>query len=247
MNQSKSLPRSFQTLAAWSKALMGLSLLAVASGASGPAIAAETSLNLTAYLSAQADLQPSLEPLDFSQVQQGRCDRAATAGVTDQTISQANLTTPSFWWARDQISAQPQFGGKLLDSWLACPGQADRTNRVDFIVNQQVWSLLDYLDRYDFVQQIGTVASGYGYNMRVFSRQGGLLAAYTCDFAARGVATREPGDRGVKVASANLSISALAPTIVCNLSLDSSGKAGFRGHSSSFDGLSPKGSGTIQP
>ena len=98
--------------------------------------------------------------------------------------------------------------------------------------------------------KIGTVASGYGYNMRVFNRQGGLLAAYTCDFVAdREVGTRDPADRqrGVRVASANLSVAALAPTIVCNLSLDSSGKAGLQGRSSSFDGFSPKGPGTIQP
>ena len=144
---------SFQILAAWSKAMLGTSLLTVTIGVNKPAIAAETSPHLTDYLSAQANLQPSLEPLNFSQVQQGHCDTAATAGVTDQTISQANLTIPSFWWARDQISAQPQFGSKLLDSWLACSGQASSDRRADFIVNQQAWSLLDYLDRYDFVQQ----------------------------------------------------------------------------------------------
>ncbi len=246
------MQQPFQTPTAWSKTLIKVSLLLVTIGASQQAISAEIPPNVTAYLSTQAALQPSLEPLDFSQVQQGKCGAAATLGVTDQSISQSNLTIPSFWWTRDQISAQPQFGSKLLDTWLACPGQTDSASRVDFIVNQQVWSLLDYLDRYGVVQQLGKVARGFGYNTRVFNRQGGLLAAYTCNFAAdNGVATRELTDRqrGVKVASADLSNSlpALDSAIVCNLALDSSGRAGFRVRPSPLDGLSPRGSGTIQP
>lgn len=249
MNQSRA-QQTFQTSAGWSQVLIGASLLGVVIAASQTAIAAETPPYITAHLSAQAAIRPSLEPPNFSQIQQGKCGASSTAGVTDQSISQSNLTIPSFWWARDQISAQPQFGSKLLDTWLACPGQNGSASRVDFVVNQQVWSLLDYLDRYDFVQHIGTVARSYDYNMRVFDRQGGLLAAYTCNFAAaNGVVTRELSDRprGVKVASANLSNSSLAPAIVCNLALDSSGSAGLRGHSNPLDGLSPRGSGTIQP
>ena len=251
MNQGEATQQPFQTSAAWLKTLVGVSLLGVTIGANEPAIGAETPLNITAHLSAQANLQPSLEPLNFSQVQQGSCGASSVAGVTDQSISQDNLTIPSFWWARDQISAQPQFGSKLLDTWLACPSQNGSASRVDFIVNQQVWSLLDYLDRYDFVQNIGTVASSYGYDMRVFNRQGGLLAAYTCNFADSRVGVRGMTDRPreVKIASADLfnPSPSLEPAIVCNLALDSSGKAGFRGRSSSFDGLSPKGPGTIQP
>ncbi len=55
--------------------------------------------------------------------------------------------------------------------------------RVDFVVNRQVWSLLDYLQRYGFIHEFGTVASSYGYNIRIFDSQANLLAAYTCDFS----------------------------------------------------------------
>ncbi|MCY7322668.1 MAG: hypothetical protein LH660_12925 [Phormidesmis sp. CAN_BIN36] len=243
------MQQTFQT-AGWSQMLIGISLLVIAIETGQTAIAAETPPDITAHLSAQAAIQSSLEPPNFSQIQQGKCGTSSTAGVTDQSISQANLTIPSFWWARDQISAQPQFGSKLLDTWLACPGQNGSASRVDFVVNQQVWSLLDYLDRYDFVQHIGTVARSYGYDMRVFSRQGGFLAAYTCNFAAaNGAGVREltSRQRGVKVASASLSNPSLAPAIVCDLALDSSGRAGLRGRSKPLDGLSPRGSGTIQP
>ncbi len=253
MNQGSAIQRLFQISAAWSQTLIGVSLLVVAIEISEKAIAAETPPNITTHLSNQAALQPSLEPLDLSQIQQGRCGASSTLGVTDQSISQDNLTIPSFWWAQEQISAQPQFGNKLLDTWLACPGQTNRTNRVDFVVNQQVWSLLDYLHRYDFVHHLGTVARGYGYNMRVFDRQGGLLAAYTCGFGAETAEAETKAltdrQRGVKVASTNLSNPgpSLASAIVCNLALDSSNKAGFRGRSSSFDEFSPKGSGMIRP
>jgi len=244
MNQSRTMEQSGQTAVTGSQALMTASLLWVAIGASQPAFSANIP-SITAHLSAQSALQPSLEPLDLTQ-----CG-TATSGITDSSISQAHLTVPSFWWTRDQISAQPQFGSKLLDTWLACPHQKSSVSQVDFVVNQQAWSLLDYLERYDFVQQIGTVASGYGYDMRVFNRQGGLLAAYTCDFAGNIIGTRELNDRhGVKVASADLSQASpsLAPSaLICNLSLDSSGKAGFRGRSNSLDGTVPKGNGTIQP
>lgn len=236
------MEQSGQTAVIGSQALMTASLLWVAIGASQPAFSANIP-SITAHLSAQSTLQPSLEPLNLTQ-----CSPSGS-GITDSSISQAHLTVPSFWWTRDQISAQPQFGGKLLDTWLACPHQ-NSVSRVDFVVNQQAWSLLDYLERYDFVRQIGTVAIGYGYDMRVFSRQGGLLAAYTCDFERNIVGTREFNDRpGVKVASADLSQTppSLTPSLICNLSLNSSGKAGFRGRSNSLDGVVPKGNGTIQP
>ncbi len=243
MNQGRTIQQSWRTAAIGSQAFVTASLLWMAIGSSQPAFSANIP-SITAYLSTQSVLQPSLEPLDLTQ-----CSTAAS-GITDSTISQAHLTVPSFWWTRDQISAQPQFGSKLLDTWLACPSQKSSVSRVDFVVNQQAWSLLDYLDRYDFVQQIGTVASGYSYDMRVFNPQGGLLAAYTCDFERNIVGTRELNDRhGVKVASADLSQTSpsQAPALICNLSLDSSGKAGFRGRSNSLDGTVPKGNGTIQP
>ncbi len=245
MNQSRAMQQMGQTILIRSQALMRASLLWMAIGASHPAFSANVP-PITAHLSAQSTLQPSLQPLDLS-----RCS-TATSGITDSSISQETLTVPSFWWTRDQIAAQPQFGSKLLDTWLACPSQNRTLSRVDFVVNQQVWSLLDYLDRYDFVQQIGTVASGYGYDMRVFNHQGGLLAAYTCDFGGNIAETGILNDQqsGVKVASADLSQASplQAPAVpMCNLSLDSSGKSGFRGRSNSPGGVVPKGSGTIQP
>ncbi|MGV0027457.1 hypothetical protein [Phormidesmis priestleyi] len=179
-------------------------------------------------------LQPSLAPLDFEKLQQGLC-ADQTPGITETSISKTDLTIPSFWWARDQIAAQPQFGSRLLDRWLACSGQSSTPSRADFVVNQQVWSLLDYLERYQFVQKLGTESSSFGYNMRIFNRQGTLLAAYTCDFQ-KAVAARSAENRQPK-----------AQNSTCALSLDSSGRAGFRGRPNAIDAGFPKGGGTAQP
>lgn len=108
-----------------------------------------------------------------------RLDRGASLDssvTTSDTISQYELTIPSLWWAKEQ------FGGKLLDNWLAYPGDGTTAARIDLVVNQQIWILLDYLQRYEFVNHFGNVARDYGYNVRVFNHEKELLATYTCDF-----------------------------------------------------------------
>ncbi|NJR52368.1 MAG: hypothetical protein HC780_25130 [Leptolyngbyaceae cyanobacterium CSU_1_3] len=202
-----------------------------------------------------SSLQPSLAPLDFNLVEEGLC-ADNTPGVTNTSVSQVELTTPSFWWIRDQIAAQPKFGSKLLDRWLACPSQGAAPQRADFIVNQQVWSLLDYLERYKLVHELGTAARDYDYNIRIFNRQGVLLAAYTCDFAGALVATatqkeltpRAQGSTSNSQGSTHSQLLTPNPQpTACALALDSSGKAGFRGRSTGIDGAFPRGGGTPQP
>lgn len=117
---------------------------------------------------------PSLEPFNVTYLRE---DAVIPPDVITHTnISQTNLTVPSLWWANQQ------FGQPLVETWFAYPNAEQR--RVDFVVNRQVWSLLDYLKRYEFLHHMGTVARSYGYNTRVFNRQGEALAAYTCDFNA---------------------------------------------------------------
>ncbi|WP_427158963.1 hypothetical protein ACQFX9_23680 [Aliinostoc sp. HNIBRCY26] len=96
--------------------------------------------------------------------------------ITANTIKLTELTTPSLWLAQE-ISQN-----KLLDNWIAYPGNQTESNRVDLVVNQQIWSLLDYVERYEFVNRLGSAARKDNYNMRVFNYQGDLLATYTCNF-----------------------------------------------------------------
>ncbi|HEY9846591.1 MAG TPA: hypothetical protein V6D03_10375, partial [Candidatus Caenarcaniphilales bacterium] len=91
--------------------------------------------------------------------------------------SQAGLTVPSLWWAAEQ------FGNKLLDRWSAYPQRSKAPGRVEIVVRPEIWRLLDYLERYAFVNQFGAAASDYGYNLQVFDREKNLLATYTCDFS----------------------------------------------------------------
>lgn len=160
--------------------------------------------------------QPSKAPLELSRLQPSgtlndgditaytiNCDRSSV--FTANTICQQQLTIPSLWWAHEQ------FGDKLLDNWLAYPATSTTPARIDLVANRQIWSLLDYLERYEFVNHFGAVARDYGYNVRVFNYQKELLATYTCNFN-----TTPP---------------------LCNVQLEATGNARVRG--SSAEGASP--------
>ena len=152
--------------------------------------------------------QPSSAPLELSLLTPSASldNKSATtanniscnnrAVITANTICPQGLTIPSLWWTKEQ------FGGKVLDNWLAYQSNGTTAARIDLVVNRQNWSLLDYLQRYDFVNHFGTVARDYGYNVRVFNYQKELLATYTCNFST-------------------------TPRL-CNIQLDATGKGGLR-------------------
>ncbi len=98
--------------------------------------------------------------------------------VTANTINQGQLSVPSLWWTKENAE------NKLLDNWIVYPASDNEPKRIDLVVNQQIWSLLDYLERYHFVNALGTVARNQGYNVRVFNYQEERLATYTCNFAS---------------------------------------------------------------
>ncbi|MBC1219765.1 hypothetical protein GNF10_29530 [Nostoc sp. UCD121] len=97
--------------------------------------------------------------------------------ITANTIHPQGLTVPSLWWAQQNSER------KLLDNWIAYPASDKEPARVDLIVNQQIWSLLEYIERYDFVNRLGSAARNFGYNVRVFNYQKEPLATYTCNFS----------------------------------------------------------------
>lgn len=115
---------------------------------------------------------PSDDPLELSLLNDPN-----GSVITADTIAPEGLTVPSLWWAKE-ISEN-----KLLDNWIAYPAAAQEPARVDLIVNQQIWSLLDYLERYKFVNRLGLISRNFGYNIRVFNYQQELLATYTCNLA----------------------------------------------------------------
>ncbi len=222
--------------------VLGTSVLLLVTGITQSAVLSE-GLNAAAP-SFKSALVPSSEPFVFAQMRDGSCS-SSVKGTTESSMSESGLTVPSFWWLRDEISAQAQFGRRLIDRWLACPGTNGQSNRVDFLVNQQVWSLLDYLERYQFVHRLGTVAGDYRHNVRVFNRQGSLLAAYTCAFNTDVANTKETVDT---LKSGTLKSNKLKSqaSLACSLALDSTGKFGIRGRTSP-DGLLPTENDTVRP
>jgi len=162
------------------------------------------------------------EPLNIPQVSQYRSGAIPADGsiITEGTISQTDLTIPSLWWAEEQ------FGGTLLDYWVAHTGAGDTPRRVDLLVNQQVWAQSNYLDRYAFINHFGTSASDFGYSTRIFNWQGDLLGAYICEFV-----TLSPAEA---VANRPLNLVAdgfpgTAPN--CQVFLDSTGRGALTGTS----------------
>lgn len=95
--------------------------------------------------------------------------------VTANTISQMSLTQPSLWWAMEQYDP---YGGRLIVNWIAYPEK----QRIDLVVNRQLWALEDYIGHYAFVSKMGMTARDFGYNLRLFNQQESCLGTYACDF-----------------------------------------------------------------
>ncbi|MFN4875343.1 MAG: hypothetical protein ACK5GT_02595 [Aphanizomenon sp.] len=121
-------------------------------------------------------LRPSNAPLELNLLSQPK-DNIITA----KTIDPQKLTVPSLWWSKQTSE------NKLLDNWIAYPASSTEPPRADLIVNQQIWSLLDYLEKYGFVNNLGRIANKSGYNIRVFNYQKEMLGTYTCNFSQRPV------------------------------------------------------------
>jgi hypothetical protein len=100
--------------------------------------------------------------------------------ITADTVSLIKMTMPSLWWASEQSPPN------LISNWIA-----DRTqNQVYLVVNPQYWNILDYVDRYAFVDRFGRVSRGYGYNLRLCTDRKIVLAEYQCNKIANSTSCR---------------------------------------------------------
>lgn len=103
---------------------------------------------------------------------------------SDSRASADTMTLPSLWWSRDLLT--PRLGGRrLVDSWMSYRVKDSGTAVVDVIVNAQIWSVLTYNERYAVLNQFGTAARDFGYNVRFFqgnSRSYRMMGLYACDF-----------------------------------------------------------------
>lgn len=223
-------------------------------------------------LSAQAQSAPprrslrTLPPFSLQQIETGFCP-GNIPGVRDRIDFRPNLSLPSLWLARDQFAARAKFGSKLLEAWLACPQHEQDPAQVNVVINQQLWSLLDYLERYQFLNEFGSAARKEGYDLTLYNQQGSKMAAYSCtasiaaassaSLSAQAVSGNKAladkatpdlshadsqGDRSSSTSIAPQA--AITPMPTCHLDL---GSGGIRSQSSGFDGELPIGNGIGQP
>lgn len=144
--------------------------------------------------------------------------------VTSKTISSTHLTPPSLWWIADQLASEEQYGNKFIQEWVAYPVQSGKPGRLDLLVNRQQWSLLDYLQRYQFVHRFGAVARAYGYNTRIYDNPDSLpVALLVCDFSTAAMRSLP-----LSVANANATGGSFQPSaqtnavddVMCQLKVD---------------------------
>ncbi len=100
--------------------------------------------------------------------------------ITSQTVCQSGLTLPSLWWTKEQVAQELRTSGKLVSDWSAQLKTSDAPGQVRLVVNPQLWSLMDYFERYDFVSNFGLAAKGFGYQTEIYNTKGTRLASYIC-------------------------------------------------------------------
>lgn len=150
----------------WSQPVLGIALLLSSLTILGSQLASAQKPSVPAA---------SLEPLDSKLLELTALPPDCNC-VNANTISPTDLTQPSLWWAEDQFK---KLNGKLIQNWIAYRDK----NRVDVVVNRQLWTMLNYLERYSFVSRYGGVARDYQFNVRVFNERAALLATYTCNYS----------------------------------------------------------------
>ncbi|MBD0335700.1 MAG: hypothetical protein ICV62_09440 [Cyanobacteria bacterium Co-bin13] len=142
---------------------------------------------------------------------------------TDEMISPTHMSTPSFWYNRDQLPTR--LGGRrLISSWMAYQTDEHSMPVVDVVVNAQYWSVLNYFEQYGVVNALGQSAKDFGYNLRIYrgslyNRE--LLGLHVCDFTP------------VALTKDSLPLGDRAATLSCRASLDMQGIRGFQGNGGS--------------
>lgn len=93
------------------------------------------------------------------------------------TVTETEYGFAKLWWGREQFDP---FNGQLIQGWVI----NTENNSIDLVINRQLWTLLDYINRYRLVNHMGAIAREYQYNLRLINQQEKCLAFYTCDFTS---------------------------------------------------------------
>lgn len=144
----------------------------------------------------------------------------------DEDISETHLTLPSLWINRD-VMPNRLGGRRLVNSWLAYQVKSPQIQVVDVVVNTQYWSVLNYLEQYGVLLQLGSAAKDYGYNLRIFrgsafSRE--LVGLQVCEFPP------------IALTRTLLPLNEQGATIPCRATLDILQLRGFENNGSTLFG-----------
>ena len=169
----------------------------------------------------QFPLLPMLSPTPY----------AGRLVASDTLLSLAQMEQPSLSWIEDQIGNR--YGSdRLIEKWRAfqAPDNTGRTlNYVDVIVNESIWNILNYFERYAFISQFGSAAKYQGYNLRVF-HTGDELASLDAN-GSNIIGVRAAVLRGAYFCNFDQVAFPIEPEssfIPCNIVLDESSIGGVR-------------------
>ncbi len=135
--------------------------------------------------SEQSQTQANLDSPPSPEMAATLCDGTAQSLsgqiiITSETVCQSGLTPPSLWWTKEQVAQELRTSGKLVNNWSAQLKTSEAPGQVRLVVNPQLWSLMDYFERYDFVSNFGLAARGFGYHTEIYNTKGTRLASYMC-------------------------------------------------------------------
>lgn len=144
--------------------------------------------------------------------------------ITSRTPSPIFMSIPSLWWVAEQIATFEKYGPKLIQDWIAYPIRDGQSGRVDLLVNRQLWSLLDYLQRYELVSRFSAIARSYGYNTHVYDNPDRApVASYTCNFTRATIRLLQTPIRDQSLQSPLTDFAGrdeIANRLTCNLDLE---------------------------
>lgn len=145
--------------------------------------------------------------------------------ASDNLLSPLEMKQPSLSWIEDQIGNR--YGSdRLVERWRAyrAPDSTGQTlNYVDVIVNESLWDLLNYFERYAFISQFGTAAKYQGYNLRVFHTGDEQASLDANGSSVNGVRTAVlRGAYFCNFEQSTLPPNPVQPSIPCNIVLDES-------------------------
>ena len=145
--------------------------------------------------------------------------------ASDNSLSPIEMEQPSLSWIEDQIGNR--YGSdRLVESWRAyrAPDSTGKTLKyVDVIVNESIWDLLNYFERYAFISQFGTAAKYQGYSLRVFHTGDEQTSLDANGSKVNGVSTAVlRGAYFCNFEQSALPPNPAQPSIPCNIVLDES-------------------------